>query len=307
MARKREEELAAHRAERLQNDFLIPMLAAVGGSDGDFWHHPSIIAFFEVPILRHSVIAPNSSVEKMDSANGVLISEDAWMDEFRKAEEMVDKASKLVQRQRKALARAHDDEMFVEQAAMSIEPRRRAITAAHTSRVIDGVRKKIDELEASLRALPPQRRKTVEADIHGRALDKLKMQLVAAINELPAAHSAPSHRHDTRISKAEETPPAQLNPAPSPNTHSPHLHTASFPLHSPLHTQRDVVSRQTTALAVQDHHLSQISLALRRQQVLGTAINESIEQEKASLDALHSHLDAASDKLTKGIDKAEKL
>lgn len=307
-AKKREEELAAYRAEHLQNDFLIPMLAAVGGSDGDFWHHPAIIAFFEVPILRRSVIPPSSSAENMDDAGGMLISEDAWMDEFRKAEEVVDKASKLVQRQRKALARAHDEAVFIEQAAMAIEPRRRAITAAHTSRVIDGARKKIDELEASLSALPPQRRKTVEADIHRRALNKLKMQLIAAINELPVAHSAPSHRHDSRVSGgAEESPPVQLDPAPSPNTGSPHLHAAPSPLHSLPPTQRDVFSRQTTALAAQDHHLSQISLALRRQQILGTAINESIEHEKAGLDALHGHLNATSDKLAKGVDKAERL
>ena len=180
-----EREFVARRAEQLQNAFLMPIFSAVGGADLDFWHHPIIMAFFEIPVIKKELqVSDTPSKDAISNELGALYGDaKSWMNEFRKAEELVLQVGRLVDRQRKNQSKEMGD---ASQSIETVSKSRTRIVSANTQRIVDSATTKLDALEKSLEhgvAIG------IEPEMYKPALSKLRRTLMAATNELPC-HAA---------------------------------------------------------------------------------------------------------------------
>ena len=318
-------ELGARRAEQLQNSFLMPMFSAVGGVDLDFWHHPVIMAFFEVPVVRTGMLAGgtpsrDTSRNEMSATYGDA---NSWMEEFRKAEELVERVRKLVERHRRIQVKQTDLlSQSLDRLPTATRARTRIVTT-NTDRVVESVGAKLDDLE---KALDSGTQSGTELEIHKQALSKLRSTYVTAINELPTAHSAPMSSQQGRLTiKKEDSKSAPAKQAPSPPSHAPSKQAQPTKRQSPSTTstqaksaapplglgnqsrQLEVIAHQRAAIQTQDRQLSQISLALRRQKLVATEINNEIDKESPQLDALARQLDQTKSKLDRNVEKVKRV
>lgn len=320
-----QKELVARRAEQLQNSFLMPMFSAIGGVDLDFWHHPIIMAFFEVPVIKKDVLMGNTSGKDAISneLSAIYGDENSWMEEFRKTEELVERVSGLVERHRRNQGKQTDIQS-VDTPPTTPKTRTR-IVAANTERVVEGAITKLDALE---RALDSGASRGTESEAHKRALSKLRRTLVAVMNELPTAQSVSMPLQQPRSTDDKEslreknalTKQGSLLPSPTPNKSNPLVQqqnpknagtqTRATTTASNLRNQRkqlEVIAHQRTAIQTQDQQLSQISLALRRQKLIAGEINNEIDKESSQLDALAKQLDQTKSKLERNVEKVKKV
>ena len=320
-------ELVATRAEQLQNSFLMPMFSAVGGVDLDFWHHPVIMTFFEVPVIRKDVLVNNTPGQDgiPNELNALYGDANSWMEEFRQAEELVERVGRLVERHRKTRAKqlgASSQSFDTTPAALKTRTR---IVATNTERVVESATAKLDSLE---KALDSGTSTGTEPEIHKRALSKLRRTLVAAINQLPATHPTTVPSQQTKLVENKEGSKEKsalakqepLSPSPAPNKRdslvqhegpkNTETQTKSTTTSLSLKNQRkqiEVITQQRTAIQTQDQQLSQISLALRRQKLLAGEITNEVEKESSQIDALARQLDQTKSKLDRNVEKVKRV
>lgn len=153
------------------------------------------------------------------------------------------------------------------------------IHAMHLQRLVEGVERCLEEMRRALKH-DPQR-------THAEQYEHIRLRLKAFTT------------NNTNCLKSSAVA------SPKPFSQAGLNHERLSP--GVILEDAELLERQKTSLKTQDDHLEAISLALRRQQLIGKAIQESVEAEAPKLDHLRSQVFQTQGKMEKATEKAKKL